>query len=349
MSYLHVFASIQKSHHAVHLSNHLSLGSVYWTVTYESRLPRWGYQTEYTDSFALRSNLKLLEPDSCKKILAMSRCASATQARLLERYPKINNSILNKMEVLHPPQQSLIERYEDKTLPFDQIVFTIVGDEFYRKRGLLMIRAFSRLLKEGLPMKLNIVSRIQTTASGILDSEVRNMNRPIYTHRKNIKRIHIVNNEKVAQLLINSHAALLPTLEDTYGYAVLEAQACGCPVITTNVCALPEINSDELGWMIPLPLDDEYWNSTDYHQWAKGKENGSIKYCTDLIEESLVNIVKKAVDNPSVLQKKGVLALNRIHNEHDPELTSLQLEYIYNQALRDSSEPEEKTPKTEVS
>lgn len=51
----------------------------------------------------------------------------------------------------------------------------------------------------------------------------------------------------------NSHVGLLQTWSDTYGYSVLEFQACACSVITTDLRALPEINNNEVGWLIELP------------------------------------------------------------------------------------------------
>ena len=56
----------------------------------------------------------------------------------------------------------------------------------------------------------------------------------------------LTNNETL-ELMKKSHIGLLPTYADTYGYSVLEFQAAGCPVITTNVRALPEINNNNLG------------------------------------------------------------------------------------------------------
>ena len=42
--------------------------------------------------------------------------------------------------------------------------------------------------------------------------------------------------------MATSHIGLLPTYNDSYGYSVIEFFSYGCPVITTNILALPEIN-----------------------------------------------------------------------------------------------------------
>jgi glycosyltransferase involved in cell wall biosynthesis len=41
--------------------------------------------------------------------------------------------------------------------------------------------------------------------------------------------------------------------DDFGGSSLLEFQACGCPVISTDVRALPEINDNETGWRISVP------------------------------------------------------------------------------------------------
>lgn len=63
-------------------------------------------------------------------------------------------------------------------------------------------------------------------------------------------------NKKVLELCKKAHIGCLPTLQDTYGYSTLEMQACGCPVVTTNIRACSEINSDDCGWFVPVKIDN---------------------------------------------------------------------------------------------
>lgn len=63
-------------------------------------------------------------------------------------------------------------------------------------------------------------------------------------------------NEKVLEKCKQANVGLLPSVGDTYGYSVLEMQAAGCPVITTNIRAFPEIDSEECGWICSLPVNE---------------------------------------------------------------------------------------------
>ena len=75
-------------------------------------------------------------------------------------------------------------------------------------------------------------------------------------YSNNITYKKFLPNKEVLNLFKNTHIGLLPTYADTYGYSVLEAQSYGCPVITTNIRALPEINNSDLGWVINVKKDD---------------------------------------------------------------------------------------------
>jgi len=51
-----------------------------------------------------------------------------------------------------------------------------------------------------------------------------------------------------------AYALLFPSRFEGFGWPVIEAQACGCPVLTTNVSALPEVAGE--GACIRSPLDE---------------------------------------------------------------------------------------------
>jgi N-acetyl-alpha-D-glucosaminyl L-malate synthase BshA len=52
------------------------------------------------------------------------------------------------------------------------------------------------------------------------------------------------NREDVACLLAASDIALVPSENESFGLAALEAMACGCAVVTSNVGGLPEVVRD---------------------------------------------------------------------------------------------------------
>jgi glycosyltransferase involved in cell wall biosynthesis len=53
-----------------------------------------------------------------------------------------------------------------------------------------------------------------------------------------------VTNQELEALYSSAQALLFPSLAEGFGWPLLEAQACGCPVITSNRASLPEVAGD---------------------------------------------------------------------------------------------------------
>lgn len=49
---------------------------------------------------------------------------------------------------------------------------------------------------------------------------------------------------------------VMPSLYETFGHPVLEAMACGCPVVTSNVSAMPEVAGDAAALVDPYDVED---------------------------------------------------------------------------------------------
>ncbi len=67
-----------------------------------------------------------------------------------------------------------------------------------------------------------------------------------------------VSDEKLALLYQGASAFLFPSLYEGFGLPILEAMACGCPVITTRKASLPEVAQDAALY-VTLPQDPQKW------------------------------------------------------------------------------------------
>jgi glycosyltransferase involved in cell wall biosynthesis len=121
-----------------------------------------------------------------------------------------------------------------------------------------------------------------------------------------------------------AHFYVFPTLNDTFGYSVLEAQACGADVISTNVFAMPEVNSTETGLVMPLPLDERrefHWNPN----FEREKAN---------LVDALEHALSIAMDMPAARrQQLAEAATAQLRARHDPEQHRQQISSIYVEAL----------------
>lgn len=71
-----------------------------------------------------------------------------------------------------------------------------------------------------------------------------------------VKFLGYVPDEKLPKLYSGAIALVFPSLFEGFGLPILEAQACGCPVITSNVSSMPEIAGKGAILVNPYSVDD---------------------------------------------------------------------------------------------
>lgn len=64
-----------------------------------------------------------------------------------------------------------------------------------------------------------------------------------------------VSRERLPELLEQATVYVAPTQYETFGYTILEAMACGVPVVATNVGAIPELVEDGATGLLVPPRD----------------------------------------------------------------------------------------------
>jgi glycosyltransferase involved in cell wall biosynthesis len=105
--------------------------------------------------------------------------------------------------------------------------FLHVGGEQWYKNRLGVVRLFARLsaMEEFASSVLVLVGHRSSTGTRTLIRHERLDQRVIETGN--------VTNEELQALYGNAIALVFPSLQEGFGWPILEAQACGCPVITT--------------------------------------------------------------------------------------------------------------------
>lgn len=303
----------------LHFFNSISHGTTPWVVTVEERIPRWGKISKEQTQKAL----SLMAGAPCKRILPFSQHAYNVNLEQLDQFPSFRERIEAKMEVIYPSQEQLISSYQEKTLSKDHIICSIIGSDFFRKGGKEILLAFEQLLKENKPVKLNIVSSLQygDYASRTTQADYQEALSIIEKYSKNISWYSYLENHKVLELLKQSHIGLLPTFDDTFGYSLLEAQAAGCPVISTDIRSLPEINNEKVGWLIKIPKNN----------LGKGyfADDNIRKQMSDKITKGMYVILNELLNSPEIIRQKGEKAMERIKLLHNPQITARAIESIY--------------------
>ena len=113
-----------------------------------------------------------------------------------------------------------------------------VGTIQPRKNYTRIIQALAQLRSQGYDLDLVIAG-----GRGWLES-------PIYqtvqaTHMQNyVHFIGFADEADLPALYSNAECLLFPSLYEGFGLPILEAMACGVPVVTSNVSSLPEVAGD---------------------------------------------------------------------------------------------------------
>lgn len=323
----------------LHFSNGISYGKTPWVSHFETILPRFtellnqaknAHWQNFEPGRLTLKGLDALRGSACKQIIAWSENAADFQRKFLsEISSEFSEPILAKLRVLHPPQEMLVDSVTPRE--YDQqhpIRFGFVGAGFFRKGGRELFRTFQKLAgEEGLPIRLVVVSslRIEPYAAQETEEDVAWARQIIAGKPQWLEYYQELTNSEVLEILKTADVGLLPTWADTYGLSVLEAQACGLPVISTNVRALPEINSAKVGWLIHVPKNEmgEALYSTTEERLILSEQ----------IQAGLENTIRSIIADPSVIAIKGQAALERIRVEHSPEDYAERLRQIYRAAL----------------
>lgn len=130
-----------------------------------------------------------------------------------------------------------------------------VGSGRPRKNLDMLIRTLHRITRNNTKIKLIIAGQISEQDKKRLDTVVEALKL-----RKSIIFAGPVNEEELPIFYTSADVFVFPSLYEGFGLPVLEAMACGCPVITSNTSSLPEVIGDA-GIMVNPTNDIELGNA----------------------------------------------------------------------------------------
>jgi glycosyltransferase involved in cell wall biosynthesis len=268
--------------------------------------------------------LQYLAAPNCKALLSISDSSRNIQLEILKNFPLYEEAIKKKLITLHPPQSLIVNSIEEKEADLSavQLKFIFVGRDFFRKGGREMLKVFSQL-KNNFDFKLTVISDIRIDEPKyLLDEDEIEKTKSFFEANSSWVEYHtFLPNNQVLQLIKEAHVALLPTWMDTYGYSILECQACGCPVISTSLRSLTEINDDKVGWLIEVPVNKL---NNPIHNTKE-----EIHLFKDILEIGLYNSIYHVLTHPDEIKSKAKNCIEKIRKKHDPKTYNEQLFKIY--------------------
>jgi len=134
-----------------------------------------------------------------------------------------------------------------------------VGTLHPRKNLVRLIQAFASLLQSSIPNTQYPISNLQLVLAGqkgwLYDEILTQVRRSGLADR--VVLTGYVPDADLPALLSGALAFVFPSLYEGFGLPVLEAMACGTPVVCSGVSSLPEVAGDAA--LLVDPLDTEAW------------------------------------------------------------------------------------------
>jgi glycosyltransferase involved in cell wall biosynthesis len=131
----------------------------------------------------------------------------------------------------------------------EQILY--VGSMNERKNFIGVIKAFLSLERDDV--KLVMVGNF--SGNFTLDEHTQKVLQEAQKHPLIEFRSNVSNNELI-QLYNEAKLFVFPSFYEGFGLPVLEAMACGTPVVTSNISSLPEVGGDAVLYCDPYSVED---------------------------------------------------------------------------------------------
>jgi glycosyltransferase involved in cell wall biosynthesis len=189
---------------------------------------------------------------SARRIICVSQCT----LDLTAEYLKLDRQ---RMHVVHngvAPQYRLQDKAAARTLMAERYglrkpFFLYVGKLESRKNIVRILHAFNRFRHEARDQVQLVLAGRRTPMSEGIDDAMHSLKL-----KDDVVEIGYVPDEDMPALYSAAHAFVFPTLWEGFGIPVIEAMACGTPVITSNLSSLPEVSGDAALLVDPYRVDD---------------------------------------------------------------------------------------------
>jgi glycosyltransferase involved in cell wall biosynthesis len=207
-----------------------------------------------TASPPLKTYLDAVVPRSVKRANHILADSQATKNDLIDLYkmPESKVSVLlSGVDKRFEPviNTHSLEQIRTKYGLHNKQYILSVGTVQPRKNYSRVIRSLAQLRQQGLDVHYAIAG-----GKGWLEDEMYQTIKD--THLQDyVHVLGFVDDEDLPALYTSSECLIITSLYEGFGLPILEAMACGTPVITSNLSSLPEVAGDASILVDPLDID----------------------------------------------------------------------------------------------
>ena len=254
--------------------------------------------------------------------------------RTVESYGgNIARALLAKSHVVYPAIRAIDEtdrqRRTQRLVDSDRDFHLLFSGDFFRKGGVNVVDAFEALKPRYPHLKLTVCSSEEidfNTSDQALRAEYLKKLRtlPDLTFGR-VDRV-----EMLYKILPTTDCYLLPSYNEAFGFAVLEAMAYGIPSITTDIMAFPElIEQGQQGYLIDT-------GKLDVESYFKGYVVNDIpEDFRKSVTKQLIQRIEGLINDPQLQKNMSASCLDRASQKFSFQEKNRQMKPLYEMALND--------------
>lgn len=279
-----------------HTYNSIIPVNIPWIVEVESYLPRYGVGQK-EGNLLFDWGVKRLQHESCKAIIFTSKYSKEMNRSNFEKW-----GIMHKGQVIYRAVQDYPTMIKGDEENF-HILFA--GNAFYRKGGIELLQALERIKQPHI--KLTIISNFEIDWEIFPSEEEKNWVKSQITLDKRVQVFTGLSHDKVVQIMRTAHVFVATTFADSFNNTITEAMACGVPIISTDIRAIPEFVENGYNGFTITP-----------------NKNNTLPI-VDFIEEKL----KYMMQNPEQRKQMALHSSQIIKNKFSLEARNSKLKDLY--------------------
>lgn len=201
------------------------------------------------------------------KVITVSENTKNDIIKIFKTNPEKIEVIYNAAgnEFIKKDKENIKYLYKKYSIPKNKKIIMYVGNLKPHKNLERLLRAFSKINKKDCYLLLVGKAFKKYNVLEKLEEDLKISNKVIHTG--------MVEQEELVDLYNLADLFVFPSLYEGFGIPILEALACGTPVICSNTSSLPEVGGDVVEYFNPLDVE-EIKNTIE----RKLKDKNNINY-----------------------------------------------------------------------
>lgn len=198
-----------------------------------------------TGSLAERVTLRL----AARRVGKFLCVSEATRSELVERFPRVAG---------HTEVTPLAadERFTPEPRPGERERLGLERPYVLALNTIEPRKNMERLIEAYVRLPVDVRSRFDLCLAGAAGWKTGSVMKTLAAHAGSVRQLGYVPDDDLPALYRGATLFAFPSLQEGFGLPVLEALACGTPVITSGLSSMPEVGGDAARYVNPRDIDD---------------------------------------------------------------------------------------------